>query len=396
MAAWTAAAAGLRTLLLEEHPEPGAPPHCTGKLSIHAFADLSLPASFARNTLRAARICAPSGVVAEIRRSRADSHVVDRDAFDRWLTERAVEAGAVFVGGARAKAASWDRGLMRVDADRGRSSMALRAAVVIDAEGPRAQFANASGIEPRRHLLAGLQYEMEGLDLVDDDGAEVYAGRTWAPGFFAWLMPLGGGAARIGLAVDPREATGPPVQYLDRLIAAHPIASRRACGGRVVRKLAGSIPLLTGDRPAFRPGFLLAGDAAGHVKATSGGGIYYALLGGRVAAETAARAIGGDKGAWRDYERRWRRQFGREVRFTARVRRALASMTDEDMNRFVGTVAGDDRLRRAIERHGDTQYQSRLFNPVLGASLARAARDRAFAGTATRLIGAMIRTYVSD
>jgi geranylgeranyl reductase family protein len=396
MAAWTAAAAGLRTLLLEEHPEPGAPPHCTGKLSTHAFGELGLPDALIRNTLRAARICAPDGTVAEIRRARADSFVVDRDVLDRWLVERAVAAGATFQGGTRARAASRDGAGMRLDVDRERSASVVRAAVVIDAEGPRAQLAETAGIAPRRRLIAGLQYEMEGLDLADDDGAEVYAGAAWAPGFFAWLMPLGGGAARIGLGVDPLEADRPPVHYLERLLAGHPVASLRARGGRIVRKLAGAIPLLDGDRPAYRPGFLLAGDAAGHVKATSGGGIYYAMLGGRFAAETAARAIGGDTNAWRDYERRWRGRFGREVRFTARVRRALAAAHDEDMNRFVAAVAGDVRLRHAIETHGDTQFQSRLFNPVLGASLRLAARNREFSRTAARLIGAMVRTYVSD
>src|SRR3989442_3392803 len=43
MAAGTAAAMGLRTALLEGHPEIRTPTHCSGKLELHALRAFNLP-----------------------------------------------------------------------------------------------------------------------------------------------------------------------------------------------------------------------------------------------------------------------------------------------------------------------------------------------------------------
>ncbi|MGH2452309.1 MAG: geranylgeranyl reductase family protein [bacterium] len=366
MAARTAAGAGLRTLLLEEHPEIGAPAHCSGKLSTHAFAEFELPHTLARTALRAATLHAPDGSVASVRRDEVDSYVVDRDHFDRWLAAQAAEAGAEIMLGARARRATREGGAVAIEAERRGRTLTLRAPVVIDAEGARTLLPATMGITPRRALIHGLQYEMAGLRLEADDTPELYFGREWAPGFFAWIMPLGGGAGRVGLCIDPRLTARPPVYFLDRLMAEHPVTSRRVRGARLVRRLVGRIPIIGGRAPSYAPGFLIAGDAAGQVKATSGGGIYFSLLAGRLAAAAGFAWIGGERLAGRAYELSWRRRFGRELRFTTIVRRMLNAMPDPDLSRLIRAIGTNPLLRRAIEEHGDTQYQSRLLRPVLG------------------------------
>ncbi|MBI3975173.1 MAG: NAD(P)/FAD-dependent oxidoreductase [Armatimonadetes bacterium] len=369
MAAWTAARAGLRTVLLEEHGEIGAPTHCSGKLSVHAFREFDLPLSLARTMLRAATLYAPDGGVAGVRRGEIDSYVVDRDLFDRWLVARAAEAGAEIRLGVRARRGSRDTGTVLVDAERRGGTLTMRAPVVIDAEGARTLLPASLGIAPRRALIHGLQYEMEGLRLEADDTPELYFGREWAPGFFAWIMPLGGGAGRVGLCIDPRLTDRPPVFFLERLIADHPVTSRRAHGARLVRKLVGRIPVLGGRAPSAAPGLLIAGDAAGQVKATSGGGIYFSLVAGRLAAAAGAAMVGGDLLAGRRYEQGWQRRFGRELLFTRAVRRMLNALPDPDLSRLIRAIGENPLLQRAIEEHGDTQYQSRLLRPVLGQAL---------------------------
>jgi digeranylgeranylglycerophospholipid reductase len=121
-----------------------------------------------------------------LRRSEPDSYVVDRDAFDRWVVDRAVEAGAEVLVGARAAALVRERGLMLVEIERGGKRMAVRAPVVVDAEGARARLAVQAGLRPQRRFVRGIQYELAGVDLVDAETAELYLGRRWAPGFFAW------------------------------------------------------------------------------------------------------------------------------------------------------------------------------------------------------------------
>ncbi|MDR7416261.1 MAG: NAD(P)/FAD-dependent oxidoreductase [Armatimonadota bacterium] len=392
MAAWTAARMGLRVLLLEEHPVVGDPTHCAGKLSVHAFAEFGIPQDLARTALRAATVYSPEGRPVTLRRQTPDSYVVDRDAFDRWLVQQALASGAELLVRTRACAVTRDRDEMVVEAVRDQASLRFRAPVVVDAEGARARLATLLGVDSPRRMLRGLQYQVTGIALDEADTVEVYLGRRWAPGFFAWLMPLGEREARIGVCVDPHLAPRPPAAYLEDLLRNHPALSPRARGVRVVRRLGGWIPLLLHARPTYAPGFLVVGDAAGHVKATSGGGIYYSLVAGRLAAQAAARYLSGARGALRSYEQAWRARFGREVTFTAWMRRALDRIPDEDVSRFLAGIVQAPDLQRVIGEYGDTQYQSRLFRPFLTAALRAGLRHHALARAVARTLIALLAT----
>lgn len=365
MAARTAASLGLRTALAEEHERPGLPAHCSGKLQVHAFREFDLPPSVIVNSLRAGAFYSPGGAVFRVRRDEADSHVVDRATFDQWLVADAESRGATVLLNTRLRSAEHVNGMMRVTGTiRGRSYSAT-GRVLIDAEGARPTLPRTLGIRIPRAYVYGLQYQMKDVDLDEPDMPEIYLGSANAPGFFGWIMPLGPDRARVGVCIDPRLTPHSPIHYIERLIHDHPAASRRLRRAVVERKLAGPIPILGARRPTVAPGLLVAGDAAGQVKATSGGGIYFSLISGRLAAEAAHAYVGGTRGALAGYEDAWQRRFGRELNVTAFARMAINHMTDAELDAFVAAVAEDGDLRRTIEQRGDTAYQSRLMAPVL-------------------------------
>lgn len=369
MAALSAAQLGLRVALVEEHGEVGTPAHCSGKIQVHAFREFGLPRHLITNTLQAGAFYAPDGSVARVRRSTPDSHVVDRTQLDRWLVDEAQRCGAELVLNTRLRGAERVDGLMRVAGTRRGRSYGATAPVVIDAEGARPVLPASLGLRLSRSYVLGLQYQLKGVHLEDEACPEIYLGRRYAPGFFAWLMPIGEGRARAGLCVDPHLATHAPATYLERLLREHPVASRRFRGAAVERKLAGPIPVLGSRRPSVVDRMLIAGDAAGHVKATSGGGIYFSLIAGRLAAQAAHRFLGGDSAALRGYEVQWRRRFGRELRATTFARVTLNHMTDAELNALITAVGQDERFRRTVEARGDTAYQSRLLTPAIAAAL---------------------------
>lgn len=369
MAALSAARAGLRVALVEEHREVGAPAHCSGKLQLHAFREFDLPRHLILNTLQAGAFYAPDGSVAKVRRPEPDSHVVDRPDFDRWLADEAQRRGAELMLNTRLTGAERQNGVMRLRGQRNGHASTLTARLVIDAEGARPVLPASLGLRLRRSYVLGLQYQMDGVELEEEDCPEVYLGSGYAPGFFAWLMPIGGRRARAGLCVDPHLARRAPVHYLERLIHEHPVASRRLRRAVVERKLSGPIPVLGNRGPSVVDRMMIAGDAAGQVKATSGGGIYFSLIAGRLAAEAARRFVGGEEEALGRYEREWRRRFGRELQATAFARTTVNHMTDPELNAFIAAIGDDERFRRTVERRGDTAYQSRLIAPVMAATL---------------------------
>jgi len=364
-AARAAARGGLRTLLVEEHPTIGVPSHCTGKLSHHAFAEFEIPPHLAINAVSAAVFHSPGGVSVRVRRAAVDSYVVDRVVFDRWLADRAAAAGAEVMTGVRITAAWRNHAGMLVSGTHGGRPTEASCRLLIDAEGAAPRLPASLGVRLPRRYAMGLQYHMRGVGGIEPDTPELFFGRDLAPGFFAWLMPVGRDRARVGLCVDPRITRRAPIWYLERLIATHPALRGRLAGGTVEEKIAGRIALLGLRRPVDADGFVIVGDAAGQVKATSGGGIYYAMIAGRIAGEIAPRYVGGDREATAEYERRWRSRFGREVSFTAFGRRAINHLSDADLDALLGAIAESPQLRRSVERAGDTQFQSRLFFPLL-------------------------------
>ena len=423
-AARTCAALGLRTVMLEEHPEIGHPVHCTGKLSAHAFKRFGLPSSLAQNALRGAALHAPDGSVARVRRASVDSYLVDRAALDRHLAEQASSSGAEVLVGARARTVVRNGGRgpvagaatavaasggLRVEVDRGRTRLVITTPLIIDAEGVAPVLPPQLGLAPRRALVHGLQYDVEGAAIEQEDAPDLYFGWNVAPGFFGWFMPTGGGRGRLGVAVDPRWATRAPLHYLEALRTAHPAASPRLRHARIVRRLAGRIPILGRRRPTFTDGMIVIGDAAGQVKATSGGGIYFAMQAGEIAGRAAARYLGagaasgrgaefdrGALGALAGYEREWRAAFGREVLFTTIARKALNRLSDRHISTIIRALAGDGGLRRAVEEHGDTQYQSRLLRPLLVSAVRAGVRDLRLAPTVLAALGAAMLSVWSD
>ncbi len=367
-AARASARAGLRTLLVEEHGSVGAPSHCTGKLSHHAFHEFDLPAALAQNAVSAAVFHSPGGASLRLRRAAVDSYVVDRVAFDRWLAARAADAGARVLTGIRIVHAEREDGRMILRGQRrGRreETFVARCRLIIDAEGASPRLPGTLGVRlPRRYAL-GLQYEMRGVGALIPDTPETFFGREVAPGFFAWLMPLGGSRARVGLCVDPRMTRRAPVWYLERLLATHPALRDRVAGAVVEHKVAGRIPLLTARIAAGTDGMVVVGDAAGQVKATSGGGIYFAMIAGRIAGEVAGRSVAGERTAAAAYERRWRQHLGREVAFTAFGRHAINRLSDGELDLVLRLIAESPHIRASIEAAGDTQFQSRVFLPLL-------------------------------
>lgn len=395
MAAGTASAMGLRTALIEEHPDVGTPTHCSGKLQLHAFREFNLPQHLILNTLQAGAFYAPDGTVVRVRRAVPDSHVVDRAVFDRWLASQAQTRGAEVLLDTRLRAAERINGTVRVMGERKGKSFSATAPLIIDAEGARPVLPKTLGFHLRRRLVFGLQYQMVDVDLDEPDCPEVYLGTSAAPGFFAWMMPIGDRRARVGACVDPQLAGRAPLYYLDALMQRHQVVSRRLRRSRVERKLAGPIPVLASRRCMVREGMILAGDAAGHVKATSGGGIYFSLIAGRLAAEAAASYVGGDRDALARYDRCWRQRFGRELHATAMARLALNRMTDADLNAIIGAISADGPLRATIERLGDTAFQSRLLAPFITRAL-RPEHLATLAGPALKILRYGLRALWDD
>ncbi len=351
-------------LILEEHPAVGVPPHCTGKISVNAIQELGLDVHGVVARVRGATLYPPSVRPLTIARDDVQAFIVDRRIFDRSLAAKAVDAGAALLTDARAMEVVVKPSGVTVVFEGKERKGEVHARLVVGADGAASVTARLAGLYTKSSSEVRLGVQREVVDVPVVQGmVALYFGQRWAPGFFAWIVPTGHDTARVGLAVRPN-APAPVDQYLDAFVANHPMARETLQGSRVVAEsrhilpTGGVLPHLVAD------GVLVVGDAAGQVKSTTGGGLYYGIACAQMAGRAISVALRDPSNATlqghalQRYEAEWRARFGREIAFGVRVRAFLDALNDDEVDYLFTVLHREPSLIQHIEADGDIDRQS--------------------------------------
>ena len=358
LAAKEIASRGFSVKILEEHNRVGVPSHCAGLVSVEGLRRIGVEASssFVQNEITGGRIYSPDGQCIEIRDTCPRAHVVDRAALDQHLAEMALDAGAELVPGRRVERLTLAEG--RVTGASG-AGWAEEARLVVDAEGPSRRLARDAGlINSKRAPLLGVNTEI--TCEIDPNMVEVWFGEETAPGFFAWIIPTSEKQARVGLATRKDDPTKLLTRFVKKRFGTISHPPPRA--GQVL--VDGPV-----SRASF-PGLLLVGDAAGHVKPTTGGGV---VLGGLCAIEAgkvATKALESNDLSERNlarYDEAWKRLYGAEFRSMQTLRSLADRVSDERMNRFFRTFAeaGLGEVANELVADGDMDLQEGVIRRAL-------------------------------
>jgi digeranylgeranylglycerophospholipid reductase len=373
MAAKYAAKEGVATLILEEDAEIGVPVQCAGLISKRALEESELrTTSFVNCELKGAIVRSQSHELL-IESSEKRAFAIRRNIFDKELAKEAQKEGADLRLDSKVRDLKKREGETKLRIRTVNGTEEIRARVVIGADGAKSRVARIAGLRVVENFLHCVQIEGE-YEAVDGF-AEIFVGKTIAPGFFAWVIPLGSdNTARIGLCIDKRCSRQPKsLLFLKRNLSEHPILAKKYKGTRS-SFTAGIIPIPVGgglQRKAATvkidrgTGTLLVGDAAAHVKPITGGGVYYGMKCGKLAGEIAAKAcLTGDIKVLNVYERRWREAIGNEIAFGLKIHRLRCVMTDKDIETIFRTLT-QERIVHQIEQKGDIDYPSIVFRALL-------------------------------
>lgn len=364
--AQTIASEGGDVLILEEHPEVGLPQHCTGKVSVNAVRELELEATGVLARISGATFYPPNLRPLTIERGDTQALILDRSIFDQSLATKAVDAGATLVTNTRVKRFSVKPDGITVFFKRKGKKGEVKARLVAGADGAASTTARLAGLYSKKtsEVRISVQREVSDIQTVQSM-VELYFGRRWAPGFFAWIVPTGRNTARVGLALRHNAHT-PVAKHLDNFMENHPIAREKLVGCRVLAQSRHIIPTGGVLRRVVSDGVLVVGDAAGQVKSTTGGGIYYGMACAKIAGRVVVKALQGSpeavlrEKALRSYETEWRAQFGGEITFSVRFRAFLDSLSDDEVDYLFNVIQRDASMMRRIEVDGDIDRQSKV------------------------------------
>jgi digeranylgeranylglycerophospholipid reductase len=358
MAAAELAARGFDVVVLEEHADVGRPVHCTGVLGYEAFDELGIPKDTILALSTAASFRHEDGEPVLIDSDRIIAAIVDRAALDRAMAERARAAGAVVLTGARVDNLTVGRDEVHVSVRD--ASARVRARVCILACGANYRFNLELGLGVPRAFVQTAQVEMP---FPAQPRIEVRLGRDVAPGGFAWAVPFCRGDAphiRLGLFCES-DAARRFTKYAGQRAREAGVDPSSIPEMRLKMLPLGPVRRTVGDR------IVAVGDAAGMVKPTTGGGIYYSLLSGRLAAEVIADGLAQNRLEAPDlkpYEERWRTMLGPDIR-AGLAFRALATRIGDRGIRALVEVARVDGIIPLLKDTADFNWHRRAAMALL-------------------------------
>ncbi len=368
--AFRLAAQGHEVVVVEKKAEIAAPVCCTGIISQECFKSLDIADDVVFRNASGARLISPSGKTLPLRRSEPQVAIVDRPAFNAALARRAQEQGVEYhLGRAVVNLQPGDKGVcLELETQgNGDESLPIQARVVVIAAGFASKLGGlGSGKTVDFVIGAQTEVETEGVDEV-----EVYFGEEVAPGFFAWLVPTLPGRALAGL-MSRRN----PDVYLKRFLAHLAAQGKITLAEGEVGLTYGGIPLQPlaktyGDRT------VLVGSAAGQVKPTTGGGIYYGLLCADIAAKHLNRALKIDSLSSRNlsrYQTEWRKRLGTELKIGYWARKLSERLNDGQIDQIFDII-GASGIDKALLDADDLSFD--WHSKVVSRLLADRALSRA-------------------
>ncbi len=339
---------------------------CGGAVPPQLLVDFDVPESLLVAHIDTARIISPKSRTVDIPVGNGFVGMVDRDVFDEWLRVRAVSAGAERRTGTFTKYERGDDNISTITYTDGRSRQGearqIRTRMLIGADGALSPVARQCipRADEGKHVFA--YHEIIKSPELEGDGfgahrCDVYYQSPLSPDFYAWVFPhgattsIGTGSLQRGFGLRDAVAQLRATTGLDR--------------AETIRREGAPIPLK--PLPQWDNGrdVIVAGDAAGVVAPASGEGIFYAMTGGRLAAEAVEEALAtGNAKALASARKRFMRAHG-SVFAVLDIMQSFWYRNDDRRERFVAICRDRDVQELTFDGYMHKQLvRARLFAHV--------------------------------
>jgi digeranylgeranylglycerophospholipid reductase len=325
---------GYNVRVLDKNATFGAKNVCTGIISRQCLNLLPAAGQCIQYEASSASIFSPRGARLHLQRETPQAFVLDRPSLDRLMAASAKKSGAIFHLSTQVSSILNLGNAIRLEGNMGDEPCSIEARIALITSGSGTSLTRLAGLGQIQQHAYGAQADVHIKDLHE---VEVYSGTDIAPGFFAWIVPTGKESAKLGLLCsrDPKD-------YMKALL--NGLRQSGRFEGEEPEIRYGTVPLRPLAR-TFGERLLVAGDAAGQVKPTTGGGIYYGLLCAGFAVQTVDEALkDADVSARRLslYQRRWHRLLKQELSIDYWAHRFYSGLGNKQIEHIFGI----------IERHG--------------------------------------------
>lgn len=344
---------GLHVMVLERRKEIGTNVICTGIIGKDAFQEFDLSKDSILRDIQEVKIISPYSTQITYRHPVAFANVVDREKFDNSLADVALSKGVDIKLKHHVLDVSVDNDhtevLTEIDS---KHSQKYSAKMAIIATGIDYKLNKKLGLGYPKNFIYGIQTEFE----IDNcDLTTILVGNNIANGAFAWLVPSGEKVVRVGLMTE-KNPLGCFKNFMKKLsLSSEQIIGKNHIQFRAIAQ--GLVSRTYGKR------ILVIGEAAGQVKTTSGGGIYFGLLCSNIASQVVPKRF--EEGcftasALAEYEKLWKKAIQKEISIGYYARKICSKLNDIQIERMF-QIAKTDGILPLIREKGKFDWHSELI-----------------------------------
>lgn len=347
---------GFHVVVVEEDSRVGRPRFCTGVISKEAFDRFCLPKEAIENEFISAWIFSPLGSKVRLKSNDAKVYVVDRANFDHRLYQKAKDEGAEFMLDCHCLGlkinGAYVEGRMVFEG----KEIIVKSTVAILATGIKYNLHKCIGLTPPSNFLDSAQAQVAG----ESDGEiEIFVGNSVAPHSFAWIVPLKERKLRIGLSTRQNST-----HFLNSFLKSLKVKGRIEEGRFDITRRP--IPLGT-IKNTYAHRILVVGDAAGQVKPTTGGGIYFGLLCADLAAKAAIDAFSAkdfSERFLRRYEITWKKKIEFDLTMGLYLRKLVSHLNDRQMEKLV-QFCSQKPVQDLIQKYADFNHHGIFIQELI-------------------------------
>ncbi|MGB7055164.1 MAG: geranylgeranyl reductase family protein [bacterium] len=313
---------GFKVCLLDEKENIGESVLCAGVIGKAAFKRYDLPSESIVARVDSVSFFSPFGQRLVYEPQDIFAYVVDRDVFDRKLFLQAKRCGVDIFLKQRVLDITGASYFYSVKT----SGKEFNTKAVVIATGVDYQLQSKVGLGNLPYYLYGSQIELPVPSARDK--IEIHIGKDFAPGSFGWVIPYGEKTSKIGVILAQKGKT-----WLRKFVE-----QRLGESSKFETKDIGIKPIAYGTIEKSTNGCILAvGEAAGQVKTTTGGGIFYGLLCSEIAVDKLTRTLRNGH-SLSDYEITWRSALVSELDIGMNLRTIASKLGDQDIENLFSFV----------------------------------------------------------
>lgn len=254
-----------------------------------------------------------------VKSKRTMAYVVDRGVLAELCKDSAIKAGAKVSLG------------RKIDRKELHEICSDKNTILVGADGAVSTVASAFGFPSIKEYVLTYKAEYNRASIEDPNMVGLFFSSEIAYRFFGWTCPYSKDKIEVGIGISDRAKTNSTNAF-----------NRFAHSGWIDKTLEGaekangyaSIIPLSSRRTTVKNNVMLVGDAAGQVKATTGGGIIFGCSCAKILSKTIKNNF--EKGtSLSNYDREWRRRYNLDLKMHHLLHNYYSNLRSRNFEVFI-------------------------------------------------------------